>query len=341
MPDQPTPDAIMQLGLGFWGSKTLLSAIELGVFTELAKGTADAATLTKHFGLHQRGSRDFFDSLVALGMLKRDGNGAGAQYSNTRDTDLFLDRNKPSYAGGMLEMANARLYPFWGSLTEALKTGQPQNEAKSGGGGLFETLYADPARLRQFLAGMTGISMGAAVAIAQKFPWKNYKTFADVGGAQGALPVQVALAHQHLKGMSFDLAPVGPIFTDYVKSFGLSDRLSFQGGDFFKEPLPKVDVIVMGHILHDWSLEEKKVIVKKAFDALPPGGAYIVYEAIIDDDRRTAAFGLLMSLNMLIETRGGFDYTGADCSGWMKEAGFKTTRVEHLVGPDSMVVGIK
>jgi len=330
------PDSIMQLGLGFWGSKTLLSAIELGLFTELAKGPQNLKGLEKKLGLHPRSSRDFLDALVSLGMLKR----TKDRYSNTRETDFFLDRAKPSYAGGMLEMANARLYPFWGRLTEGLRTGLAQNEAKAGEN-FFGKLYSDPARLRQFLSGMTGLSMGAAAAIAAKFPWKKYKTFMDVGAAQGAVPVRLALSHKHLTGGNFDLPAVGPIFEEYVKSFGLSKRLKFHGGDFFKDELPAADVYVMGHILHDWNLEEKKALLAKCYKALPRGGAMIVYESLIDDARKQNAFGLLMSLNMLIETPGGFDYTGADCRGWMKEAGFKRSRVEHLCGPDSMVVGVK
>jgi hypothetical protein len=263
-----------------------------------------------------------------------------ATYSNTPETALFLDRSKPSYVGGILEMAGARLYGFWGSLTEGLRTGQPQNEAKAGGD-VFATLYADPQRLRQFLAAMSGISMGSAIAIANKFPWKRYKTFVDVGGAQGAVPVQVALAHKHLTGGEFDLPQVGPVFLDYVKSFGLEHRLTFTAGDFFDHPLPSADVIIMGHILHDWNLEEKQTLLEKAYAALPKGGALIVHEAIIDDDRSKNAFGLLMSLNMLIETPGGFDYSGADCQAWMKKAGFRKTYVEHLAGPDSMVVAIR
>lgn len=336
MSKELTAEGILQLGLGFWASKTLLSAIEIGVFTELAKGPRDCESLRKTLGLHERSARDFFDTLVSLGMLARD----NGKYSNTPETDRFLDRNKPTYTGGMLEMANGRLYGFWGTLTEGLRSGKPQNEAKSGGS-LFDTLYSDPARLRQFLSGMTGISIPAAVAIAQTFPWKQYKTFIDVGGAQGATPVQVAKAHPHLMGGNFDLPVVGPIFNDYVKSFGLSDRLKFHAGDFFKDPIPKADVLIMGHILHDWDLAEKKAILAKCYAALPTGGSLIVYEALIDDDRRKNTFGLLMSLNMLIETTGGFDYTGADCSAWMKEAGFKSTRFEHLSGPDSMVVGVK
>jgi hypothetical protein len=331
------PDHILQLGLGFWGSRTLLTAIELGVFTELAKGSSESQALRRRLGLHERSARDFFDALVALGLLRR----KGTTYTNTPETDVFLDRAKSSYIGGILEMAGSRLYGFWGSLTEGLRTGQPQNEVKHGSDNPFATLYADPDRLRQFLSAMSGISMGAAIAIARKFPWKNHKTFVDVGGAQGCLSVQLALAHKHLRGGEFDLAPVGPIYEDYVKSFGLEGRLTFQAGDFFNEPIPSADVLIMGHILHDWGLEDKLALLKKAYDALPKGGALIVYEAIIDDDRSKNSFGLLMSLNMLIETPAGFDYSGADCTGWMKKAGFRKTFVEHLVGPDSMVVGIK
>ena len=195
------------------------------------------------------------------------------------------------------------------------------------------------SRLRGFLQAMSGISHGANLAIAAKFPWSQYKTFVDVGTAQGDLAAQVALAHPHLSGTGFDLAEVGPIFEDYIRRNNIAERLKFTAGDFFNSAIPKADVVMMGHILHDWDLAQKKALIRKAYDALPTGGAFIVYEAIIDDDRRRNAFGLLMSLNMLIETPGGFDYTGADCIGWMKEAGFKEARVEHLVGPDSMVVG--
>jgi hypothetical protein len=332
-----TPDNIMQLGLGFWASKTLLSAVELGVFTELAKGAVKAEEIRERLGLHPRSVRDFLDALVSLRLLERDAEGS---YSNAPEADAFLDRAKPSYIGGMLEMANTRLYPFWGSLTEALQTGKPQNEAKSGGQ-LFEALYANPARLESFLSAMTGLSTGAARAIAQKFPWGDYTSFIDIGGAQGGLPVQIALAHAHLTGGNFDLPAVGPLFEKYVAQHGLSDRLRFHPGDFFNEPLPTADVLVMGHILHDWNLEEKRMLLRKAYDALPSGGALIVYEALIDDERRENTVGLLMSLNMLIETPGGFDYTAADCAGWMREAGFRQTRAEHLVGPDSMVIGFK
>jgi len=327
----------MQIGLGFWASKTLLSAVPMSLFTELARGPEDLETLRGRLGLHPRAAHDFLDALVALGLLER----SGGRYSNTPATDLFLDKHKPSYIGGLLEMANLRLYGFWGHLTEAVRTGKPQNEVRSGGLPLFETLYADPARLRQFLSAMSGISRGAALAIAAKFPWKNYATFVDVGAAQGDTASQIALANPHLSGAGFDLPEVGPIFEEYVEGLGLSGRVRFAPGSFFNDPLPPADVVIMGHILHDWDLDTKKMLVAKAYDAVPSGGAFVVYESIIDDDRSVNAVGLLASLNMLIETPGGFDYTGADCQGWMRAAGFRETRVEHLAGPDSMVIGIK
>jgi hypothetical protein len=330
------PDEILQLGLGFWASKTLLSAVELGVFSELAEGSLTGDEIGERLGLHPRGRRDFLDALVALGMLTRD----GEEYANTVETDVFLDRGKSSYLGGMLEMANARLYPFWGRLTEALQTGRPQNEARTGGS-FFAALYNDPERLRQFLHAMTGLSLGASREIAKRFPFAAYETVLDVGCAEGGLLVELALAHSHLRGIGFDLPAAREAYEDYVGSFGLDKRLAFCGGDFFRDGLPDADVVTLGHILHDWSLNEKMQLLRKAHDAVPKGGAVIVFETIIDDDRRQNAFGLLMSLNMLIETPDGFDYTAADCQQWMREIGFTETRVEHLIGPDSMVVGTK
>jgi hypothetical protein len=307
------------------------------VFTESAAvGPSDSEALRERLGLQERSARDFFDALVTLGMLQRQ----DGLHVNTPDTDLFLDRAKPSYIGGFLEMANARLYPFWGSLTEGLRTGKPQNEVKTGGD-FFGALYAEPARLRDFATAMSAISLGLAHALAEKFPWERYATIIDIGCAEGAVPAQVALSHQHLTGGGFDLPPLRPVFEQYIGSLGLRDRLRFHPGDFFADPLPPADVLVMGHVLHDWTLEEKLVLLDKARDALPSGGALIVCEAIIDDKRSENTFGLLMSLNMLIETPGGFDFTGQDCCDWMHRVGFRSTSVEPLVAPDSMVVGIK
>ncbi len=322
--------------MAFLGSKALLSAVELGLFSELAQGPLDAETLRQRLGLRRRGLRDFCDALVALRMLERD----DGQYRNAPETDLFLDRAKPTYIGGWLELANARLYPSWSSLSVALRTGQPCDEATAAVN-LSAAFDQDPARLCQLLRARTSLGVAVAQTLAQAFPWGNYRTVVDVGAAQGGLLVRLARAHNYLAGGGFDLPPVGPFFEEYVASCGLGDRLRFYPGDVFADPLPLADVLVMGHVLPDWSLDEKRLLIGKAYEALPKGGALLVYDALIDDERRTNAFGLLMSLNMLIATPGGFAYSGVECCSWLREAGFRHTYVHPLAGPDSMVVGIK
>ena len=326
----------METALGFMASKVLLTAVELGLFTELAKGPADAATIGRKLNLHKRGTADFLDSLVAMKFLER----TDGVYRNSAEADKFLDKAKPDYIGGILEMGNQRLFKYWHELPTALRTGEKQNETKQDPE-IFHKLYEDPQRLKGFLKAMTGMSKQAGKVIAQKFDWRPYKTLMDVGAAEGAVPVQVALAHGHLKGVGFDLPQVKPIFEQYVREHGLADRIKFQPGDMFKDAWPKTDVIIMGHILHDWGMERKRLLLSKAYDALPKGGALIIHEAMIDDDRSKNLGGLLMSLNMLIETDDGFDYTPSQCKQWMRETGFKDTRVEHLASVEWMVVAIK
>ncbi|MGH2836893.1 MAG: methyltransferase [Thermoleophilaceae bacterium] len=337
----PDPAQIMQVGTGFMGSKTLLSAVELGLFTELGSNALTGAELADRLDLHERAVPDFPDALVSLGLLERDGDGAEARYRNTEDTGFFLDKESPAYIGGILEMSNARLYPFWGDLTDGLRTGEPQNEVKRAGKAMFEELYSDPDRLEQFMGAMAGISMGPFMALAEQFDFSGYQTLCDVGGATGQLSIIVAGRHQHLRCTSFDLPVVEPIAKRTIEAAGMSDRIETAGGDFFADPLPRADVITMGLILHDWNLERKMHLIRAAYDALPNGGALIAVENIIDDARRENVFGLMMSLNMLIEFGDAFDFTGADFDGWCKEAGFKETHVEHLAGPASAAIAYK
>jgi hypothetical protein len=335
------PSHIMQVGMGFWPSKTVLSAVELGLFTELGSESMTGREIGDRLGLHPRAIYDFLDTLVALRFLERDGDGPDGRYRNTPDTAVFLDKNSPAYIGGILEMSNARLYRFWGDLTEALQTGQPQNEVKHTGTGMFEELYSDPARLEQFMAAMAGISLGSFQALADKFDFSKYETVCDVGGATGQLCGILATRHPHLRCISYDLPVVAPIADRAIAAAGLADRVSTASGDFFADPIPKADVVTMGLILHDWNLERKLHLIRSAYDALPEGGAFIVIENIIDDARRENAFGLMMSLNMLIEFGDAFDFTGGDFAGWCKEAGFRDVEIVPLTGPASAGIAYK
>lgn len=335
------PSKIMQVGLGFWGSKCLLSAVELGLFTELVHQPMTGKQIERKLELHPRATYDFLDALLAMGFLKRDGDSADAVYRNTDETQVFLDRNSPRYVGGMLEMAGERQFAFWNDLTEGLRTGKPQNETKHVGKPIFEALYANPVELEGFMNAMAGISMGNFHAFAQKFDFSPYQTMCDVGGATGQLSIAVARQNPHLKLTSYDLPPVAPIAQKSIDAAGLTDRIQTAEGDFFVDPLPKTDLITMGMILHDWNLEKKMHLIRAAYEALPPGGAFAVIENLIDDARRENVFGLLMSLNMLLEFGEAFDFTGADFDGWCREAGFERTEVLHLAGPASAGIAYK
>jgi precorrin-6B methylase 2 len=337
----PTPDHILQIGTGFWASKTLLSAVELDLFTVLGTRPLTADEIGARLGLHARSAVDFLDSLVSLGLLARHGDGAQARYANTTDTAAFLDRGSPAYLGGILEMLNSRLYGFWGSLTEALTTGQPQNEMKTLGGDFFGALYADEQRLEGFLRAMQGIQMGNFVALLDRIDLSSADTLCDVGGASGVLCALAAQRYPQLRAVTFDLPPVIPIAERTLAAMNVDQRVTPVAGDFFVDDLPRADVVVMGNILHDWDNDQKQTLIGKAYASLADGGRLIAIENLIDDARRENTFGLLMSLNMLIETSGGSDYTGAQFDAWCRAAGFTRTEIVPLAGPTSAAIAYK
>jgi O-methyltransferase domain/Dimerisation domain len=332
------PEDILQLGMGFWTSRVIIIAVECGVFTELARGPLTVDELMHKLGWHPRAAQTTLDCLVALELLRL---GRDGRYSNSRRAGLFLDRDKPSYVGGLMELSSKRLYDLWSGLGDLLRTGRPAAEEESGDNEFFDALYRDPTALKDFLAGMTGISTGEATLIAARFSWSGVRTFVDIGAAQGALPVRLALTHRHLTGASYDLAPVGPIFEDYVASFGLSDRLRFIPGNMLEGPLPAADVISFGHVMHGRSTEVRRELIGKAYSAVPPGGAVLIYDAMLNPPNRQNYLSLLSSLNIMLESRDGFESTTTECADWLRSAGFARVTTRHLVGPTSMVFGYR
>jgi len=340
------PSKIMQVGMGFWASKVMLTAVKLELFTLLAAKPLSVKEIKErlHLGCSDRHVFDWLDTLVSLGFLERKGLLENAQYSNAEDTDFFLDKGKRSYMGGILEMADSRLYRFWDSLEEGLRTGEQQNEAKGtthGNMDFFAELYKDEKALQEFMDAMTGIQTGNFMTLANTFDFSKYDTLLDIGGADGWLSIQVCMRHQHIHCITFDLPPVAPLANKKIAAYNLSDRITTVGGDFLKDDFPKADLISMGNILHGLNEEAKQNLVKKVFDNLPEGGAFIAIENIIDNDRRQNTFGLLMSLNMLIENGDAFDYTLNDFERWTKAAGFKRSELLPLAGPTSAAIAYK
>jgi hypothetical protein len=337
------PSKIMQIGMGFWASKALLAAVNFNLFTKLS-GTSKKAKDIKeelHFNTIDRHVYDWLDVLVSLGLLKREGILENALYSNNADTEMFLDENKPSYIRGILKMGNNRLYKFWGNLEEGLMTGMPQNESKDGNMHFFEQLYQSPEKLKEFVNAMSGIQGGNFMILAKKFDFSKYKTMADIGGADGFLSCMIAIQHPTISLITYDLPPVAPLAEKAIAKFNLANRIKVESGDFSKDAIPSAEIISMGNILHGLNEMAKLTLIKKVYDALPENGILIAIENIIDNDRTNNTFGMLMSLNMLIENGDGFDYTFADFETWIRQTGFKKAELIPLAGPASAAIAYK
>lgn len=336
----PTPERILEIGQGFWAAKTLLSATKLRVFTELDRnGPLTVEELEDSLGLHPRSSRDFLDALVALDLLERE----NYEYRNTPEAATYLVEAKPSSFVGWFEMVNDRLYPFWGDLETALRTGRPQNELDDDETHPFEgVIYHDDEILEQFLGAMTSFSMAAADVIANEFPWSDHESVVDLGTSEGIVPRRIAEVNDHVRAIGVDLPRIEPHFQNFAGESPVAARIEFRTADFFAdESLPAADVYVLGHILHDWAYDDRREILSKVYDSVESGGAVIVYGTMIDEERRNAPLPLLMSLNMLIETPNGSDYTAGQCIEWLHQTGFEGGEATPLPGPDTMVVARK
>ncbi|MEU1848230.1 methyltransferase [Streptomyces sp. NPDC019990] len=354
-----SPHDIISLATAFWTSKALLSAVELKVFAALAEKPRTADELRADLSLKGRGAPDLLDALVSVGLLDRSAEGV---YQNTPLADTYLNPQRPATdITGYLEYLNSA-FPAWSQLSAAVRSGGRLNRnealaaAADGGretvrGGVllegdptadtFGEAYSTPEQVTGFVRSMTGFSLGAHLALTTRFDWSAARSVVDVGCAEGAFLAHILTAHEHLDGTGFDLPQVADSFAAYLGDSPAVGRARFVAGDFFHDPLPSADVIVMGHVLHDWNLDIKKMLIRKAYEALPPSGSLLIYEMLIDDDRRKHTTGMLTSLNVSLASAGGLGYTGAEASSWLTEAGFREVTVRHLDGPDHMVIGTK
>lgn len=340
----PDPSKIMQIGMGFWASKVLLTAVKFKLFTLLGAGAQKAAAIKSQLQLKttDRHVFDWLDALVSFGFLQREGLLETAVYSNTPETAMYLDRSSPRYIGGMLEMANNRLYRFWGDLEEALRSGLAQNESKgSANMDFFTELYKDPDHLQEFMDAMSGIQQGNFHTLVKKFDFGKYKTIADIGGADASLAIVICRAHPAVKCITYDLPPVAPLAQKKIDAAGLQSRITFSSGDFMKDALPSADVYTLGNIIHGLDEQGKIALMKKIYQQLPEDGAMMILENIIDDERRVNSFGMMMSLNMLVENGEAFDCTFADFQRWTKDIGFRRTEILSLTGPTSAAIAYK
>lgn len=341
MEDNINPNYILQIATGLWTSNLLLTALEFDLFTTLGNRSMTAQQLGEVLAIHPRVTYDFFDALVALKLLDRDGEGLEGQYKNTPETAVFLAQTSPHYIGDLPEMFYSRIFGFWKDLANALKTGQPRNKGRNNGQSFWHEICEDEDKLSQFHNVMSGLQAHNFNQLAKKFDFSSYKTVSDIGGALALLSCILGDHHKHLSFNTFDLPAVAPHVQKHIDAVGMAERIKIVSGDFFEDDLPQADVITMGNVLHNWNLEKKKILIQKAYNALPDGGVLIAIENLIDDARRENIFGLLMSLQMLMIFGDAFDYTGDDFRQWCSEVGFQRFNVINLAGSTSAAIAYK
>lgn len=345
--DETDPTSLLRLGLAFCESKALLSAVELGVFDALHEsGSSDVDALVARLGLHPRAARNFLDLLVELGLLTR----VAGRYANGPGAARHLVRGDASPIRELLDRANRMHYAAWGGLTDALRTGGRRPEAD------YSVMPQDPQRLRRFLRLMDALTTPIGPLLAEAVDWAAVRRVADVGGGRGHLLSYVLTAHPHLSGVVFDLPHNAGHFAEYVAARGLVDRVTFQPGDFFADPLPAADALIFGHVLHDWSPQRRTVLVRRAYDALGGGGLLVVYEGLLGADaveeqlprhpatreeQPDVSDNPVAALDMLLFGEGSSEYTERECRQLLTETGFDLLAVRPLGERDTLVVARK
>ncbi|KAB2390048.1 methyltransferase [Actinomadura montaniterrae] len=326
--------AVARLNTAYAQSRILHSAVQVGLFELLEREPATLAVICERLDLNPALTGDFLNALVALGLLERAG---GGRYGNSASASRFLVPGGDIYMGARVRTTAEKHYHLWGRLTEALVDGLP----KSGGGaGSFDTLYDDPERARGFLKHMDANNALVAPQLADAVDWAAYGSFIDVGGARGNVAGTLVKAHPHLSGGVFELPKAEPFFHELMDELGLTGKVDFHPGDFFTDPLPAADVLVFGHVLHDWSVERRRMLLGRAFESLAPGGAIVVYDQMLDGDDPDLA-SLIGSLNVGLML-GGSEYTAEECRGWAEEAGFRVQYAERLPkGNDTVLYATK
>ena len=347
---------IMQMATGFWVSKTLMTAVELGVFTKISayEKDNDSTSLTlaefqNIIGIQERRPAEAFTTaLVSLGLLKLNKKNNGEKtFANSEVSSMFLDKSKSTYIGDVVTMFDERLYKRWDKLSQALKTNKPIGEKQ---GEDIESIF-DKAKsnqeieqLQKFTHAMYGVSLGPAMALAKNVDFSKHKKMMDIGGGSGVYAIQVvAQRANNMSAVVLDSEPVCRVANEYIQQYNLQDKVQTMTFDFFKDQLPNdCDVAFLSHVLHIFDRDKNITLLKKIYDSLPnENGIIIISEWLLNDEKTGPIPSALMGLTMIIENSGGRGYSYSEILQMLTEVGFKNIERRPLIEPAEVVIGYK
>jgi SAM-dependent methyltransferase len=324
--DVDTAAGLLRFGNLFCDAQALLTAVRFDLFTVLHEGPADPEAIRRRLGLHGRGLADFLNLLVALDLLEYE----DGRYRNTPAADRYLVAGAPEDVSGFLRGAGINLYPVYADLTEAVRTGRPQAV------GDFESMLDDPIAVGHFVRMMDGLTRRLLEELTRAVDWSGRRSVVDLGGCRGSLAAHLVENVPGLAGHVYDRPQIEPFFDELMAERGLTGRVTFHPGDFFREPVPSGDVLIYGHILHDWDPGRRALLLRKAYDALHPGGLLVIYDRMLPAGRDNVD-NLVTSLNMLLVTEGGAEYTVPEIEEQASAAGFASTSHRPFGDHDTLV----
>jgi ubiquinone/menaquinone biosynthesis C-methylase UbiE len=331
---------LMQLATSFWAFKTLAVANDLNLFATIsAHGGMSAPELAGQLNIALRPADMLLAACASLGLLRKE----NGRYVNSEMAEHFLIPGRRYYFGGFINMLDKRLYHGWDKLEQAIRTNRPTTWDPATQPSLFDGL--DPVMLSTFWEAMHSLSTLTARALGQAVDLRRFRHLLDVGGGSGAFDLELCHAYPQLHATVYDLAPVTEIAQAKAREAGLSGRVSAIAGNFFTDPeFPRgYDLMLFSMILHDWNEQQDRQLLRKAYTALQPGGAVLISELLMNDEKTGPPAAALMDINMLIETEGGRNYTAAEYAQWLQETGFTDIRVVAFEAPGAsgVVMGTK
>jgi len=333
----PDPSPVVDLIDAFRRSKIMFTAVSLGVFDRLADGAADLATLAQATGANADALERLLDACAGLGLLRKE----AGKYSNQPVADAYLRRSSPTTFAGYVMYSHRALYPLWGNLEDAVREGSHRWEQTFGAKGpIFDHFFQSEDAKRDFLMGMNGFGLLSSPRVVEAFDLGKFRRLVDLGGATGHLAIEACQHYSNLRTAVFDLPAVIEMTREYVQRAGLLDQIDLIAGDFFKDALPEADLFSLGRIVHDWSEEKIRKLLKKIYDRLPRGGALLIAERLLSEDKTGPMGALTQSLNMLVCTEGK-ERTLAEYAALLREIGFSDVQGRNTGAPLDAVLATK
>ena len=335
-----SPISLMQLASSFWAFKTLSTAVELDLFTHMAQsGSLTVEQFAAVHGFAARPAEMLLAGCASLGLLQRSGSG----YGNTALAAEFLVRGRPYYFGGFVTMLDKRLYAGWDKLPDAMRNNRPTTWDPSKHSSLFDG--ADPAMMATFWEAMHSLSTFTARTLGEAVDFSRFRRLLDVGGGSAAFDIELCRRYPQLRTTVYDLPFVTEIATRNVREAGLDGRIAMHGGNFFTDPQFPAghDIVLFSMIMHDWDEQQDRELLRKCYQTLPSGGIVVICELLVNDEKTGPPAAALMSLNMLVETEGGRNYTPSEYRGWLEATGFRNVEVKwfEAAGANGVVIGHK